>query len=561
MSSVKRFVSCLLGPKLYSFYRLTGHTISSTTPEVLSRSHKYQPSSLESAADYVIRISKIITYLGAYVSPVFFTYLIYKRNVPGSLINTLDHSTVLRLFATAITVLCGSFCARGYARYSNPEYRQFLEVVEAAQEGPTSPSTKRVLVHFDADFSAYPVDFKWSEARDLRAPIPYKKSFPEEGVTLHRPTLILDNVPCRLPLDIMLSIIMKTVGRRLIYPGSLSVLQAVMEPAISAGRSKLIEEHGGMRHKLEAFDGNSIDTMFVDRRGSTPNGDYLVIGCEGNGGFYELGTIMTPLEAGYSVLGWNHPGFGGSTGSPYPDQDVAAVDVVVKFAMDKLKFTPSQIIMYGWSIGGFTATWTGMRHPNIHGLVIDASFDHILPLAKNIFPRIVYPFIELAIRQHFDLDNSHHLAHYTGPVLLIRRSQDEVVSTDPFNSPPNNRANYLLVDMMKQRFPALMDERAIRLVKEYLGGNERYQMGFLRRYSVTESSCLRLLLDHFHIHRTAYPVHIGPDLDLTTRDQLVLYLASKHLIDFDSVHCAPLPGRYLQKPWNLINIAMNTSNL
>jgi hypothetical protein len=43
------------------------------------------------------------------------------------------------------------------------------------------------------------------------------------------------------------------------------------------------------------------------------NGDWLVICCEGNAGFYELGMIGTPLEAGYSVLGWNHPGFGGSS--------------------------------------------------------------------------------------------------------------------------------------------------------------------------------------------------------------------------------------------------------
>ena len=34
---------------------------------------------------------------------------------------------------------------------------------------------------------------------------------------------------------------------------------------------------------------------------------------EGNAGFYEIGIMVTPLEAGYSVLGWNHPGFGGST--------------------------------------------------------------------------------------------------------------------------------------------------------------------------------------------------------------------------------------------------------
>lgn len=285
----------------------------------------------------------------------------------------------------------------------------------------------------------------------------------------------------------------------------------------------------------------------------------MVIGCEGNGGFYELGTILTPLEIGYSVLGWNHPGFGGSTGTPYPDQDVAAVDTVVKFALDKLGFAPKQIVMYGWSIGGFTATWAGMRHSNLHGLVIDASFDHILPLARNIFPAFMYPIIELAIRKHFDLNNSRHLKNYQGPVLLIRRSQDEVIATDPYNSPPTNRANYLLIDLLKHRFPNLVDDRAVELLKEYLGGNARYQEGVLRRYSVN-NDCLRLLLDHFHTNQASYPVRIGEDLDNTTRDQLVLYLASKHLIDYDSVHCAPLPPRYFQRPWNLINLSLNNSS-
>ena len=559
MSKFGTLVACILGPRLYSFYRLTGNTITSTTPEVLKKTHRYSPSSLESVSDLFIRVSKLFTYLGAYVSPVIFTYLIYKRNVPSSLFNNLDQSAMLRMFATVVSVFIGSCCARGFARYQNPEYLAFLNALDKANTSP-SVSNKRVLVHFDADFSAYPVDFKWSEARDQRPPAPYRKTIPQIGSETSEP-LILDRLPIRWPLDLILSLIMKTIGRRLIYPGSLSILQAVMEPAIVSGRAKLIEEHGGVRHKLEAYDGNFIDTMFVDRRSSSPNGDYLVIGCEGNGGFYELGTTTTPLEAGYSVLGWNHPGFGGSTGVPYPDQDVAAVDIVVKFAMDKLNFTPSQILVYGWSIGGFTATWAGMRHPNIHGLVIDASFDHILPLARNIFPGVLFPFIQLAIKQHFDLDNSKHLAHYTGPILLIRRSQDEVISTDPYNSPPHNRANYLLIDLLKQRFPALMDERAVRLVREYLGGNERYQSGVLRRYSVNDNNCLRLLLDHFHTHRTAYPVEIGPDLDITTRDQLALYLASKHMIDYDSVHCAPLPARYLQKPWNLIGIALNTSNL
>lgn len=79
------------------------------------------------------------------------------------------------------------------------------------------------------------------------------------------------------------------------------------------GRTKLQEVNNGERFKLLSRDDNEIDCMFVDRRNTTINGGTLVIACEGNAGFYEIGVMCTPVEAGYSVLGWNHPGFGGST--------------------------------------------------------------------------------------------------------------------------------------------------------------------------------------------------------------------------------------------------------
>lgn len=70
----------------------------------------------------------------------------------------------------------------------------------------------------------------------------------------------------------------------------------------------------------------------------------MVISCDGNAGFYEIGVLGTPLEKGYSVIGWNHPGFGGSSGSPFPQSEVNAADAVMQFAIDHLKFQPEQII-------------------------------------------------------------------------------------------------------------------------------------------------------------------------------------------------------------------------
>lgn len=86
-----------------------------------------------------------------------------------------------------------------------------------------------------------------------------------------------------------------------------------IEQSLIQGRSRLIESNYGQRFKVKTYDGNTIDSMFIDGRPSAINGRTLVICSEGNAGFYEIGIMVTAIEAGYSTLGWNHPGFGGST--------------------------------------------------------------------------------------------------------------------------------------------------------------------------------------------------------------------------------------------------------
>ena len=104
-------------------------------------------------------------------------------------------------------------------------------------------------------------------------------------------------------------------------------------------------------------------------------GSKLVICCEGNAGFYEIGIMATPISLGYSTLGWNHPGFYGSSGTPYPEQETMAADAVMQFAIHKLGFKVEDIIVTGWSIGGFSSTWLAMNYPEISGLVRSQSDD------------------------------------------------------------------------------------------------------------------------------------------------------------------------------------------
>lgn len=121
-----------------------------------------------------------------------------------------------------------------------------------------------------------------------------------------------------LPCEIAAYIAIHTFGIRMLYPGSLGILQTFLHPILVQGRTKLIEEERGVRSKVKTIDNNDIDTMFIDNRARVSsdeqsNGRILVICSEGNAGFYEIGIMATPLELKYSVLGWNHPGFAGST--------------------------------------------------------------------------------------------------------------------------------------------------------------------------------------------------------------------------------------------------------
>ncbi len=127
--------------------------------------------------------------------------------------------------------------------------------------------------------------------------------------------------------------------------------------------------------------------MFVDKRNSeNENGKKLVICTEGNGGFYEVGIMATPLQCGYSVLGWNHLGFGGSSGLPWTENEQAAVDAVYKYARIELAFKDEDIVLFAWSIGGYATSWLAMNYPNISAVVIDASFDDLVPLAIAKMP-------------------------------------------------------------------------------------------------------------------------------------------------------------------------------
>ena len=149
---------------------------------------------------------------------------------------------------------------------------------------------------------------------------------------------------------------------------------------------------------------------------------------------------------------------------------------MIKFALEKLSFNQESIILYGWSIGGYTSSWGSMNYPFIRGLILDASFDHINSVLSTKIPRISRPFWLTSMKKHFNLNVSEQLDYFPGPVLIIRRTKDLVTTDILSDQIMSNRANYLIINLFKRRFPILMHDTATALaLKCWLSGDPNQQ--------------------------------------------------------------------------------------
>ncbi|KAK2565829.1 Phosphatidylserine lipase ABHD16A [Acropora cervicornis] len=349
-----------------------------------------------------------------------------------------------------------------YGRSRNEEYRLFLALLEETKTN-NNAENKRKLGCYDFDFSAWPVDYKWDKEKAVR-----NSQTMQEETSHSRPAGLLSFLGS-WPCDFLRYFVAHSVGRPLIYPGSTGLLQSGLSEPLLTGRTYLIE-HKGERAKLETADGNEIDTMFMDKRSSPDvreRGDTLVITCEGNAGFYEVGLITTPLKAGYSVLGWNHPGFAGSSGLPSPESEKNAIEVVMQYAIEELGFPVNKIFIYAWSIGGYPAVCGAKVYPQIGGMVLDATFDDIVPLAQTKMPDSICNFTTRVVKEYFHLDIARLLCSYPGPVLIIRRMRDEIISTENGDI-SSNRGNDLLL-----KYPNLLNSDCEDALLEYLAAPDQ----------------------------------------------------------------------------------------
>lgn len=67
-------------------------------------------------------------------------------------------------------------------------------------------------------------------------------------------------------------------------------------------------------------------------------------------------------------------------------------------------------------------------HALVYLQVLDATFDDVLYLAQPRMPASLGGIVRVAIRKYCNLNNAELAEKYNGPLLLIRRTEDEIIA-------------------------------------------------------------------------------------------------------------------------------------
>jgi len=147
--------------------------------------------------------------------------------------------------------------------------------------------------------------------------------------------------------------------------------------------------------------------------------------CHGNAGNLShrgggLGRWADTLDS--SILIFDYPGYGRSTGSPSEASCYAAGEAAYSWLVNEQHFTPDRIVLNGASLGGAVATELAPRH-GCRTLVLIKAFTSIPDMAQDRFPWLpLRPFVR------HQYDNLSKLPQVHCPVFVVHGTTDRVIS-------------------------------------------------------------------------------------------------------------------------------------
>lgn len=155
-----------------------------------------------------------------------------------------------------------------------------------------------------------------------------------------------------------------------------------------------------------------------------PESDGAVLFCHGNAGnLSQWAPRMVGLQQSLkkSVLIFDYPGYGKSTGKPSEQGCYDAADAAYKWLKDHRGMAPEKIVLCGESLGGGVATELAVRRPHA-ALVLIRTFMSVPDVARgNMLTSSSAPLM----RNTFD--NLKRIPQCSGPIFIAHGDRDRLI--------------------------------------------------------------------------------------------------------------------------------------
>lgn len=162
--------------------------------------------------------------------------------------------------------------------------------------------------------------------------------------------------------------------------------------------------------KLKTRDGNEISAKFEEN----PHASYTILFSHGNA--EDIGMIEPFVwrlrDLGFSVLTYDYPGYGTSSGSPTEENAYAAIDAAYDYLITEKRMDARRIILHGRSLGGGVAVDLASRRPAA-GLILESTFTSAF--------RVVTRYKTLPFDK---FENIKKIGNVNYPVLVIHGTDD-----------------------------------------------------------------------------------------------------------------------------------------
>lgn len=141
---------------------------------------------------------------------------------------------------------------------------------------------------------------------------------------------------------------------------------------------------------------------------------------------YNLSTVQTYYDQGYSVFIIDYRGYGRSKGQfPKEAEIYRDAQVAWDYLTEERHIKPQTIFIYGHSLGGAVAIDLGVRQPNAAGVIVENTFTSMMDMVDH--SGFIYQLFPSKLLLHQRFDSLGKLSSLQVPLFLIHGTSDRTV--------------------------------------------------------------------------------------------------------------------------------------